>query len=59
MVTIVLNAWLQLFLHMPILMRKRRQIQKSKKVSSTDVRKWLDDYQADQNKIIYGMRSQS
>jgi hypothetical protein len=44
---------------MPILMRKRRQIQKSKKVSSTDVHKWFDDYRADQNKIIYGMRSQS
>ena len=54
MMTIVLKAWFIFFRHMPTLMAKRRRIQKTKKTSINNVKKWFVDYRADSGKIIYG-----
>ncbi len=54
MMIIVLKAWLQFLLHLPILIKKRRRIQKTRKTSSRDVMKWFDAYRADEKKMIYG-----
>ncbi len=56
MMSIVLKAWLVFFLNMPLMMAKRRHIQKTKRRSMQCVKKWFVDYRADFEKITYGVR---
>lgn len=51
---IVFRSWRQIVSNMPILIKKRKFIQKNKTVKNSDIKKWLSLYKADWKKIIYG-----
>lgn len=52
-VRIVLRSWMQIIKNLPILMRKRKFIQKNKTVKNAEIKKWLKLYQADFKKMIF------
>ncbi|MFA4817323.1 MAG: glycosyltransferase family 2 protein [Parcubacteria group bacterium] len=52
-VRIVLRSWKQIIKNLPMLMRKRKFIQKNKAVKNSEIKKWLELYQADFKKMIF------
>lgn len=53
MAVIVFRAWWEVVKNLPQLLRKRRVIQKNKKVSNQEFKDWLRRYKADLGKMIY------
>ena len=51
---IVFRSWKEILKNLPMLLRKRKLIQKNRVVSYRDIRSWFKKYRADFEKIIYG-----
>lgn len=50
---IVLRSWLQIIKNLPILMQKRKFIQRNKTAKNSEIKKWLKLYQANLKKMIF------
>lgn len=51
---IVLKSWIDVLKNISELLKKRRIVQKNKKVGNREIKKWFSLYRADIKKIIYG-----
>jgi GT2 family glycosyltransferase len=50
--TTLIRAWLDAFRGLPKALRKRRQIQRAKKVSNSDIKMWLKQYSATLTDVV-------
>lgn len=50
---IVLKGWASVLFNLPGMLKKRRQIQKNRKVQNDEIKKWFEKYSTTMEKMIY------